>query len=65
MGLLDPPTRGVYTITPTGDRHPCAATLLGQLATAFASARPDHAVRRPTDGQAHPTGPVSGVVADF
>ncbi|GAB7109981.1 LysR family transcriptional regulator [Streptomyces phaeofaciens JCM 4814] len=39
--LVDPPTRDIYTITPRHHPHPCAAALLDQLATAFASVRPD------------------------
>ena len=49
VALVDPPTRGIYTITPRRDAHPFAATLLDQLATAFASARPDHAAHPQTD----------------
>ncbi|MGC9540163.1 LysR family transcriptional regulator [Streptomyces sp. UG1] len=37
VALVDPPTRGIYTLTPRRDPHPCAAPLLDQLATAFAS----------------------------
>ncbi|MDV9194677.1 LysR family transcriptional regulator [Streptomyces sp. Wh19] len=33
--LVDPPTRGIYAITPRHDPHPCAPALLDQLATAF------------------------------
>ncbi|GGL95045.1 LysR family transcriptional regulator [Streptomyces fumigatiscleroticus] len=40
VGLVDPPTRGIYTITPRRDPHPYAAALLEQLTTAFASVRP-------------------------
>ncbi|MFF3934801.1 LysR family transcriptional regulator [Streptomyces phaeofaciens] len=40
--LVDPPTRGIYTITPRHNPHPCAAPLLDQLATAFAPVRPAH-----------------------
>ncbi|WOT33213.1 LysR family transcriptional regulator [Streptomyces coeruleorubidus] len=40
VSLLDPPTRGVYTITPRRDPHPTAALLLDRLATAFAPAGP-------------------------
>jgi DNA-binding transcriptional LysR family regulator len=43
VGLVDPPTRGIYTITPRRDPHPCAAPLHDQLAAAFASARPAQA----------------------
>ncbi|WDV51488.1 LysR family transcriptional regulator [Streptomyces coeruleorubidus] len=39
VALVDPPTRGIYTITPRRDPHPCAAPLLDQLATAFTSVR--------------------------
>ncbi len=35
--LVDPPTRGIYTITPRRDPHPCAAALHDQLAAAFAA----------------------------
>ncbi|WP_338782970.1 LysR family transcriptional regulator [Streptomyces sp. DG1A-41] len=45
VALVDPPTRGIYTITPRRDPHPSAAPLLEQLATAFRSVRP---------AQAHP-----------
>ncbi|OUD03867.1 LysR family transcriptional regulator [Streptomyces swartbergensis] len=38
--LVDPPTRGVYTITPHRDPHPTAALLLDRLATAFAPTGP-------------------------
>ncbi|MFI1093742.1 LysR family transcriptional regulator [Streptomyces sp. NPDC020917] len=34
--LVDPPTRGIYTITARRDTHPCTAPLLEQLAAAFA-----------------------------
>jgi DNA-binding transcriptional LysR family regulator len=40
VSLVDPPTRGVYTITPRRDPHPTAALLLDRLATAFAPAGP-------------------------
>jgi DNA-binding transcriptional LysR family regulator len=40
VALVDPPTRGIYTITPRRNPHPAAAPLLDQLATAFASVRP-------------------------
>ncbi|POX45883.1 LysR family transcriptional regulator [Streptomyces sp. Ru72] len=33
--LVDPPTRGIYTITPRRDPHPSTAPFLDQLATAF------------------------------
>ncbi|MFB7497808.1 LysR family transcriptional regulator [Streptomyces sp. NPDC056161] len=38
--LVDPPSRGIYTITPRRAPHPSAAPLLDQLATAFAPAGP-------------------------
>ncbi|MDT0344489.1 LysR family transcriptional regulator [Streptomyces litchfieldiae] len=45
VGLVDPPTRGIYAITPRRDPHSSAAPLLDQLATAFSSVRPVGAVR--------------------
>ncbi len=42
VSLVDPPTRGVYTVVPRRDPHPCAAAPLDHLATAFASVRPGH-----------------------
>jgi DNA-binding transcriptional LysR family regulator len=39
VALVDPPTRGIYTITPRRDPHPSTAPLLDHLATAFASVR--------------------------
>lgn len=35
VSLVDPPTRGIYTITPRRDPHPSAAPLLDQLTLAF------------------------------
>ncbi|TDT32396.1 DNA-binding transcriptional LysR family regulator [Streptomyces sp. BK208] len=55
--LVDPPTRGIYTITPRRDPHPRAASLLDQLTVAFASARPPHAALRPSGTDAHVAGP--------
>ncbi|GAP47245.1 LysR family transcriptional regulator [Streptomyces azureus] len=40
VSLVDPPTRGIYTITPRRDPHPSAALLLDRLAAAFAPAAP-------------------------
>ncbi|WP_078858589.1 LysR family transcriptional regulator [Streptomyces sp. NRRL F-2799] len=57
VGLVDPPARGIYTITPHRRPHPCAAPLLDQLATAFASIRSAHAKRQPTEPDAHPVAP--------
>jgi len=37
VALVDPPTRGIYTITPRRDPHPAAEPLLDQLMTAFGS----------------------------
>ncbi|MFK4121499.1 LysR family transcriptional regulator [Streptomyces longwoodensis] len=41
VGLVDPPSRGIYTITPRRDVHPLAAPLLDLLAGAFVPHRPD------------------------
>ena len=43
--LVDPPTRGIYTLTPRHNPHPFTAALLDQLATATAcgTARPAQA----------------------
>ncbi|MFD5477582.1 LysR family transcriptional regulator [Streptomyces hawaiiensis] len=57
VSLVDPPTRGIYTVTPGRGPHPCAAPLLDQLAAVFTSVRPAHAAHRPTDTDAHPTEP--------
>ncbi|MFF0013146.1 LysR family transcriptional regulator [Streptomyces sp. NPDC005374] len=57
VSLVDPPARGIYTITPRRDPHPCAAPLLDLLATAFASIHPVHAAHRLSDTDAHPAGP--------
>ncbi|WEO93053.1 LysR family transcriptional regulator [Streptomyces sp. FXJ1.172] len=37
VALIDPPTRGIYTITPRRDPHPSATPLLDQLAATFGS----------------------------
>ncbi|MDQ0585497.1 hypothetical protein QF030_007675 [Streptomyces rishiriensis] len=37
VSLVDPPTRGIYTVTAGLDLHPCAAPLLDQLAAVFAA----------------------------
>ncbi|HEV7711148.1 MAG TPA: LysR family transcriptional regulator [Asanoa sp.] len=39
VALVDPPTRGIYTLTPRRAPHPSAAPLVEQLATAFAAPR--------------------------
>lgn len=58
VGLVDPPTRGIYTITPRRDAHPCAASLHDQLAMAFAASRPAQAAHQPTGtGTHHPHAP--------
>ncbi|MEU7096778.1 LysR family transcriptional regulator [Streptomyces longwoodensis] len=41
VGLVDPPGRGIYTITPHRDVHPLAAPLLDLLAGAFVPHRSD------------------------
>jgi DNA-binding transcriptional LysR family regulator len=41
--LIDPPTRGIYTITPRRDSHPSTPHLLDQLAAAFGSVCPAQA----------------------
>ncbi|GIM90792.1 hypothetical protein Ato02nite_025850 [Paractinoplanes toevensis] len=33
--LVDPPTRGIYSITPRRAPHPAAAPLIGELLAAF------------------------------
>ncbi|MEV5343080.1 LysR family transcriptional regulator [Streptomyces sp. NPDC052676] len=40
VGLVDPPTRGVYLITPHRDPHPSTSPLLEQLTTAFTPLHP-------------------------
>ncbi|MEV7503262.1 LysR family transcriptional regulator [Streptomyces sp. NPDC093018] len=40
--LVDPPTRGIYTLTPRRDPHPSTPALLDALASAFATARPEN-----------------------
>ncbi|MEU2923523.1 LysR family transcriptional regulator [Streptomyces sp. NPDC007251] len=57
VGLVDPPTRGIYTITPRRDPHPCAAPLLELLSTAFASVRPPRAAHRSGDTDGHAAAP--------
>ncbi|WP_461009706.1 LysR family transcriptional regulator [Streptomyces capparidis] len=52
--LVDPPTRGIYGITPRRDPHPSAAPLLDELAAAFAPPGPAPAAHRPADPDAHP-----------
>ncbi|MFI1507826.1 LysR family transcriptional regulator [Streptomyces sp. NPDC020597] len=51
--LVDPPARGVYTITPRRDPHPASASLADELAAVFASVRaPSRGGRRPTGADA-------------
>ncbi|GGT44232.1 hypothetical protein GCM10010271_55230 [Streptomyces kurssanovii] len=61
MPLVDPPTRGIYAITPRRDPHPCAVPcavpLLDQLTTAFASVRPAQVEYQPTESDAHAAAP--------
>ncbi|MER5716404.1 LysR family transcriptional regulator [Streptomyces sp. NPDC002132] len=47
--LVDPPTRGIYTITPRRDPHPSAAPLIDRLAAAFAPACPAPTAHRPDE----------------
>ncbi|MFG5718643.1 hypothetical protein [Streptomyces murinus] len=42
MRLVDPPTRGIYTLTPRRDPHPSTPALLDALTNAFAMARPEN-----------------------
>ncbi|MFJ9899881.1 LysR family transcriptional regulator [Streptomyces sp. NPDC091280] len=51
--LVDPPTRGIYAITPRRDPHPHAAPLLDHVATAFASVRAAQVDCRPTESDTH------------
>ncbi|MFF8593304.1 LysR family transcriptional regulator [Streptomyces sp. NPDC015220] len=62
VALVDPPTRGIYTITPRRDPHPCAAPLLDRLATAFASVHPARAAGRPGGEGARPRPSRAGTV---
>ncbi|MFJ4687471.1 LysR family transcriptional regulator [Streptomyces sp. NPDC088789] len=48
--LVDPPTRGIYAITPHRSPHPATASLLAHLATAFSSARSPEAREAVPDG---------------
>ncbi|WP_108990649.1 LysR family transcriptional regulator [Streptomyces coelicoflavus] len=57
MPLVDPPTRGIYAITPRRAPHPRAVPLLDQLATAFASVRPAQVAHQPPESDAHATAP--------
>ncbi|MER5790758.1 LysR family transcriptional regulator [Streptomyces sp. NPDC001980] len=50
--LVDPPTRGIYAITPRRDPHPCAVPLLEHLAAAFTSVRPAQAAYQPVESDA-------------
>ncbi|MFD5542674.1 LysR family transcriptional regulator [Streptomyces sp. NPDC127079] len=52
MPLVDPPTRGIYAITPRRDPHPGAVPLLDQLTTAFSSVRPGRLEHPPTGADA-------------
>ncbi|MGV9283746.1 LysR family transcriptional regulator [Streptomyces sp. NPDC003730] len=53
MPLVDPPTRGIYAITPRRAPHPCAVPLLDLLTAAFASGRPAQVEYRPTESDTH------------
>lgn len=52
LPLVDPPTRGIYAITPRRGLLPSAAPLLVELAAAFASVRPPHSPHQPTEKDA-------------
>ncbi|WP_078919186.1 LysR family transcriptional regulator [Streptomyces sp. NRRL S-481] len=52
MPLVDPPTRGIYAITPRRDPHPRAVPLLDQLTTTFAAVRPAQVGYQPTESDA-------------
>jgi DNA-binding transcriptional LysR family regulator len=54
VALIDPPTRGVYAITPRRDPNPSTASLLDQLATAFGPRCPTHAAHQPTETNVDP-----------
>lgn len=63
--LVDPPTRGIYAITPRRDPHPCAAPLLDQLTTAFAPARPAQVELQPAEsGTSAAAPPLHGVISE-
>ncbi|MFJ4731720.1 hypothetical protein ACIP6V_05250 [Streptomyces sp. NPDC088770] len=49
---MDPPTRGIHTLTPRRDPHPCSAPLLDLLVTAFGASRSDRPAHRPADAGA-------------
>ena len=54
VSLVDPPTRGIYTITPRRDPHPATAQLLDELMVAFNPVRPAQADHGSTQPGAHP-----------
>ncbi|MDK1348090.1 LysR family transcriptional regulator [Streptomyces sp. 378] len=64
VGLVDPPTRGIYTITPRRDAHPCATPLLELLATAFASIRPAQAAHRTGSTDDHAAAQLHDAITD-
>ncbi|MET8089387.1 LysR family transcriptional regulator [Micromonospora sp. NPDC005220] len=51
--LVDPPTRGIYMITPRRDPHPSATPLFDQFVSAFGHADPPQP-RRPAEVEARP-----------
>ncbi|MFD5470265.1 LysR family transcriptional regulator [Streptomyces sp. NPDC127105] len=53
VALVDPPTRGIHTLTPRRDPHPCSAPLLDLLVAAFGASRPGRPAHRPTEAGAH------------
>ncbi|WP_309032724.1 LysR family transcriptional regulator [Streptomyces alfalfae] len=64
VGLVDPPTRGIYTITPRRDAHPSATPLLELLATAFASIRPAQAAHRTGSTNDHAPAQLHDAITD-
>ncbi len=63
--LVDPPTRGIYAITPRRDPHPRTAPLLDQLITAFAPVLPAQVEHQPTEsGIPAAAPPLHGVIGE-
>lgn len=57
LPLVDPPTRGIYAITPRRAPHPRTEPLLHELTTAFTSAYPAQAEHQPTEPDCHAAAP--------
>ncbi|MFH9978077.1 LysR family transcriptional regulator [Streptomyces sp. NPDC017179] len=49
VALVAPPARGIHTITPRRDPHPCSAPLLDLLVTAFGASRFGRAAHWPAE----------------